>query len=258
MLQAVRSSWQQREINMTDPLLASSSNAAPATAADQHETEQQQIEAAIRNSIADITEQAKAPAVTTTPAASRRLLTELIPPNSAHLTDSGTAHGEETMEYWDEVLDGPSGSAVSREACNRFGGSDRFRQVSGGGTGGKLDPNVEDSNGDGWGARGSGGFRAGDDGGMKKRDFNPVLAVALSVVEWDATVEIPSEAAREGFSLTLLELLKNVLGVDERQMRVHDSNAVFRENVGRWVRLDGARVFVAKSAFLSGLLSLVY
>lgn len=241
MLQAMRSSWRQREINTTDPLLASSSTAP---AADQHETERQQIEAAIRNSIADMTEQSKAPAVTTTPAASRRLLTESFPPDSAHLTDSGTAHGEGTMEYWDEVLDGPSGSAVSRGACNGFGGSDRFRHVSGGGTGGGMDPNVEYSNGDGWGARGSGGFCADEDGGLKKneKDWNPVLAVALSVVELDATVEIPSEAAREGFSHTLLTLLKSVLEVDERRMRVRDSNEVFRENVGRCVRLDGARV----------------
>lgn len=250
-MQAMQLSWQQREIDVTDPLTSSNNQAAAATVIDQREVEQQQLDAAIIDSMADMNDHARAPAAAP-PAdvAPRPLLSELLRADSAHLADSVTARGGRTLEYWDDILDGPTDYAVSRGACDGIKGSDPLRHVSRGGTGGCSDPNADDddSNGDGLSSRFSdgllarqasdglcAGFDAGGTEKKKEKNWEAVLAEALSVVEWDVADEITSEALGEGFYRVLLELLKNVLGPDERRRSVRDNNAAFRENVGRWV-----------------------
>lgn len=64
-------------------------------------------------------------------------------------------------------------------------------------------------------------------------DFDADLTEALSVVEWDVSEEISSEADREGFRRNLLRLLRGVLGGEAWRREVRSGNQTFHANIGR-------------------------
>lgn len=71
-----------------------------------------------------------------------------------------------------------------------------------------------------------GGAQTGD-------NFDAILAEAISVVDWDVSNEISSEANREGFRRNMLKLLRGVLEGDERRRKVRSGNPTFHANIGR-------------------------
>lgn len=197
-LQTVRSKWQERIVITGQPHPGDDNPNATADARRDDKIEAvelQQIQTAIKHSMTNMEAQ-RAPIVH--PAATRA-------PAVARASGSGTPGGlpavaRKTADYWDPLLDGSRVNAAFDELPAGFRASDGCHD---------------------------------DEGGGSDKDWDALLAEALSVVEWDIDAEILSEANREGFHRSMQTLLKNVLEGNERRLRVRDNNAIFRENVGR-------------------------
>lgn len=192
----MRSSWQQRSLdnNNRNPLGGTdTSDYANGDVADS-DFESRQIEAAVRNSLADQGNGGGGapPAPPAAPPRTSLAYGQRTPRHVETLPETRRALGNrETAEYWDPVLDGPIPAGLTNDA----------------------------------------GVAA--DAGAENREWDAVLAEALSVVEFDVSDEIPAGANREGFRRALVVLLRNMLAGNERRRRVRNDNAVFQENIGR-------------------------
>ncbi|CAM9245744.1 unnamed protein product [Ectocarpus sp. 12 AP-2014] len=194
--QTVRSSWQQRSLdsNNEDPLGGTDTDNANGDVTDSG-FESRQIEAAVRKSLADL-ENGEGGAPPAPPAA---------------LPRATPAYAIQTPRHV-ETLDGTRRAFGNRETAEYW---DPVLD-------GPIPAGLTDNAG------------VAADSGAENREWDAVLAEALSVVEFDVSDEIPAGANREGFRRTLIVLLRNMLAGNERHGRVRNDNAVFQENIGRW------------------------
>lgn len=191
----MRSSWQQRSLdnNNENPLGGTDTDNANGDVADS-DFESRQIEAAVRKSLADL-ENGEGGASPAPPAA---------------LPRATPAYAIQTPRRV-ETLHGTRRAFGNRENAEYW---DPFLD-------GPIPAGLTDKAG------------VAADEGVENRDWDAVLAEALSVVEFDVSDEIPAGANREGFRRSLTVLLRNMLAGNERRRRVRNDHAVFQENIGR-------------------------
>ncbi|CAM9106803.1 unnamed protein product [Ectocarpus sp. 4 AP-2014] len=194
--QTVRSSWQQRSLdgNNENPLGGTDTDSANGDVADS-DFESRQIEAAVLQSLADL-ENGEGGAPPAPPAALPRATPAYAVQTPRHVE---TLHG-------------------TRRAFGNRATAEYWDPV----LDGPIPTGLTDNAG------------AAADEGAENREWDAVLAEALSVVEFDVSDEIPAGANRERFRRTLIVLLRNMLAGNERRSRVRNDNAVFQENIGRW------------------------
>lgn len=156
--------------------------------------ESRQMEAAARNSLADLGRGGAAGVAPRAPDAAPSYGAEMpllvVHPAGSRGASGDRARGQEIAQHWDSVLDGaaiPAGLAAD--------------------TG--VGPNEESG------------------------DWDGVLAEAISVVEWDLPDEISSEARREGFRRNMLVLLGDAVERNGHRVRVRNGNSTFQANIGR-------------------------
>ncbi|CBJ30336.1 expressed unknown protein [Ectocarpus siliculosus] len=194
--QTVRSSWQQRSLdnNNDKPLGGTDTDNANGDVADS-DFESRQFEAAVRKSLADL-ENGEGGAPPAPPAA---------------LPRATPAYAIQTPPHV-ETLHGTPRAFGNREIAEYW---DPVLD-------GPIPAGLTDNAG------------VAADAGAENREWDAVLAEALSVVEFDVSDEIPAGANREEFRRTLIVLLRNILAGNERRRRVRNDNVVFQENIGRW------------------------
>lgn len=240
-VQTVRSAWQQRQTDERQRQLQLQQQQRKLEDEAEDAAEDEQIQTAIRNSIADLTgDPAAFPSASSlrAPAAGAGQAGDLTAAAAAAAGSGGLPRGSSDTDgfpirgegvYWDPVLDGPipddSAVGISALPPASNGTHNGFRN------GHICNGSIERSNQCPLGGGGGGGD--GEVEGAGGGDWDAVMAEVITVLEWDVVEEVGSEANRHELCRTLRTLLKNVLRGDAGRRRVRDNNPTFYRTVGR-------------------------